>query len=44
MACQDMAGTGRTADFDFFEYSERPFRPRAVQFPYCSFPSLALAF
>ncbi len=27
MACQDMAGTGRTADFDFFEYFERPFRP-----------------
>jgi xylan 1,4-beta-xylosidase len=27
MACQDMAGTGRTADFDFFEYLERPYRP-----------------
>lgn len=26
MACQDMSGTGRPADFDFFEYSERPFR------------------
>ena len=26
MACQDLAGTGRPADFDFFEYRERPFR------------------
>ena len=26
MACQDMAGTGKHADFDFFEYDERTFR------------------
>lgn len=26
MACQDMAGTLRPADFDFFEYRERTFR------------------
>jgi xylan 1,4-beta-xylosidase len=26
MACQDQAGTARPADFDFFEYQERPFR------------------
>lgn len=26
MACQDMAGTGRPADFDFFEYQEREYR------------------
>jgi xylan 1,4-beta-xylosidase len=26
MACQDMAGTSRHADFDFFEYRERPYR------------------
>jgi xylan 1,4-beta-xylosidase len=26
MACQDLAGTLRPADFDFFEYSERTFR------------------
>ncbi len=26
MACQDLAGTLRTADFDFFEYAERPYR------------------
>ncbi|MCX8475069.1 MAG: glycoside hydrolase family 43 protein [Sphingomonas sp.] len=26
MACQDMAGTGRTADFDWFEYRERAYR------------------
>jgi xylan 1,4-beta-xylosidase len=26
MACQDLAGTLRPADFDFFEYRERPFR------------------
>lgn len=25
MACQDMAGTGRAADFDFFEYCERAY-------------------
>lgn len=27
VACQDMSGTGRTADFDFLEYAERPFQP-----------------
>jgi len=26
LACQDMAGTGRPADFDFFEYLERDYR------------------
>ncbi len=26
MACQDLAGTGKPADFDFFEYCEREFR------------------
>ena len=26
MACQDLAGTSKPADFDFFEYRERPFR------------------
>jgi xylan 1,4-beta-xylosidase len=26
MACQDMAGTAHTADFDFFEYQERAYR------------------
>ena len=26
MACQDQAGTARHADFDFFEYQERPYR------------------
>jgi len=25
MACQDMAGTGRAADFDYFEYREREY-------------------
>jgi beta-xylosidase len=25
MACQDLAGTGRPADFDWFEYRERPY-------------------
>ena len=25
MACQDLAGTGKPADFDFFEYCEREF-------------------
>ena len=28
MACQDMAGTARPADFDFFEYREREFLER----------------
>lgn len=27
MACQDMAGTRRPADFDYFEYQEREYRP-----------------
>ena len=27
MACQDMAGTAAPADFDWFEYRERPYRP-----------------
>jgi xylan 1,4-beta-xylosidase len=26
MACQDLAGTMKPADFDFFEYGERSFR------------------
>jgi xylan 1,4-beta-xylosidase len=26
MACQDIAGTGRPADFDWFDYRERPYR------------------
>jgi xylan 1,4-beta-xylosidase len=26
MACQDLAGTSRPADFDFFEYREREYR------------------
>lgn len=26
MACQDMAGTGLPADFDWFDYRERPYR------------------
>jgi xylan 1,4-beta-xylosidase len=26
MACQDLAGTSKPADFDFFEYRDRPFR------------------
>jgi xylan 1,4-beta-xylosidase len=25
MCCQDMAGTRRPADFDYFEYQEREF-------------------
>jgi xylan 1,4-beta-xylosidase len=27
MCCQDLAGTCRTADFDYFEYRERDFSP-----------------
>ena len=27
MACQDLAGTARPADFEFFEYQERSYRP-----------------
>lgn len=26
MACQDMSGAGLAADFDWFEYRERPYR------------------
>ena len=28
MACQDLAGTRRPADFDFFDYIERPYQPK----------------
>lgn len=31
MCCQDLAGTARSADFDYFEYEERAYRP-AVDF------------
>jgi len=31
MACQDLAGTGRPADFDWFDYRERDFSPKAAQ-------------
>jgi xylan 1,4-beta-xylosidase len=27
MACEDMAGTRRPADFDWFDYEERDYRP-----------------
>jgi hypothetical protein len=27
MACQDLAGTRRHADFDYFDYSSRAFVP-----------------
>ena len=30
MACQDMAGTAMPADFDYFEYVERDYRPNPV--------------
>ncbi len=30
MACQDMAGTAKPADFDWFGYRERPYRPTAT--------------
>jgi xylan 1,4-beta-xylosidase len=30
MACQDMAGTAMPADFDYFEYLERDYRPNPV--------------
>jgi xylan 1,4-beta-xylosidase len=30
MACQDLAGTLRPADFDFFEYRERSYHPNAA--------------
>jgi xylan 1,4-beta-xylosidase len=32
MACQDMAGTGRPADFDYFEYVERAYRADPVRY------------
>jgi len=28
VCCQDLAGTGRPADFDWFEYQEREYQPR----------------
>jgi xylan 1,4-beta-xylosidase len=28
MACQDLEGAGRAADFDWFAYRERPYQPR----------------
>jgi xylan 1,4-beta-xylosidase len=28
MACQDLAGTTRAADFDYFDYEEREYRPK----------------
>ncbi|AQR75275.1 glycoside hydrolase family 43 protein [Sphingomonas sp. LM7] len=31
MACQDMAGTGRAADFDWFDYRERAYRENPAQ-------------
>ena len=33
MCCQDVAGTRRPADFDYFEYREREYRidPRGVE-------------
>jgi xylan 1,4-beta-xylosidase len=31
MACQDLAGTSSPADFDFFEYQERSYRPEAAR-------------
>ena len=30
MACQDLAGTMKAADFDSFEYRERDFRPSGI--------------
>jgi xylan 1,4-beta-xylosidase len=30
MACQDLAGAGRPADFDYFEYRERGYRPHPL--------------
>jgi xylan 1,4-beta-xylosidase len=35
MACQDLAGTSKPADFDFFEYQERDFRVNLLQNPRC---------
>jgi xylan 1,4-beta-xylosidase len=31
MACQDLSGTGRPADFDYFEYVERAYRADPVR-------------
>jgi beta-xylosidase len=28
VACQDLAGSAMPADFDYFDYQERGFRPR----------------
>jgi xylan 1,4-beta-xylosidase len=28
MACQDASGQGRHADFDYFEYKERNYKPK----------------
>ena len=39
MACQDLAGTARPADFDYFEYRERGYRAD----PFDDWPSLAEA-
>jgi xylan 1,4-beta-xylosidase len=33
MACQDLAGTAQPADFDYFEYEERGYRPDISQPP-----------
>lgn len=30
MCCQDLAGAGRAADFDYFDYQERGFRPNPL--------------
>jgi xylan 1,4-beta-xylosidase len=30
MCCQDLAGTLRPADFDYFDYEERDFRPQPL--------------
>lgn len=35
MACQDMAGTGHPADFDWFEYREREFVPDPRSAEWC---------
>jgi xylan 1,4-beta-xylosidase len=32
MACQDLAGTARPADFDFFDYRERSYRENPLSF------------
>jgi xylan 1,4-beta-xylosidase len=33
MACEDMSGTRRPADFDWFEYEEREYRPTPLESP-----------